>query len=236
MSDSIFDVIRHEELGGGYTMRPKIILDAADLRPIGKQFEVVALDKDGEELEAVSVPDEAAAVAEFDKLVQKYAEPFQRAVNAAGLVPGHRYTLVHLGEFGFPVAQKITFHDTSFRTYAQHSDVVELIITPYRKRSKYTQLFYNTSLMIFKGWQDMDEDAISDTLKDDGTVKITQSKYSCFSASYIEDLESSTGWKTKVSNAVSTIPRIRALPCPCGRSYRKKVCRRPVLCGTVVKF
>ena len=43
--------------------------------------------------------------------------------------------------------------------------------------------------MIFDGWQDMDEAAISDVLKDDGNVKVTQSKYTCFSANYIEDLE-----------------------------------------------
>ena len=110
-------------------------------------------------------------------------------MNAAGLVPGRRYTLVHLGEFGFPVAQKITYHDMHLKTYAQHSDVVELVFTPYRKRSRYTQLFYNSSLMIFDGWQDMDDSAINETLKDDGKVKVTQSKYSCFSANYIEDLE-----------------------------------------------
>lgn len=183
------DIIRHEELGGGYTMRPHVILDAADLRSIGKQFEIVALDKDGEELEAVTADDEAAAVAEFNKLVQKYAEPFQRAMNAAGLRPGHRYTLVYLSEFGFPVADKVTYHSMRFRTYAQHSDVAELTVTRYRKRSRCSCLFYNCSLMIFEGWQDMDDSATKDVLKDDGTVKITKSKYTCFSASYIEDLE-----------------------------------------------
>ena len=35
----------------------------------------------------------------------------------------------------------------------------------------------------------MDESATKDILKDDGQIKITKSKYSCFSASYIEDLE-----------------------------------------------
>lgn len=183
------DIIRHEELGGGYTMRPHVILDAADLRPIGKQFEIVALDKDGEELEAVTAADEAAAIKEFDALVQKYAEPFQRAMNAAGLRPGHRYTLVYLSEFGFPVADKITFHSMRFRTYAQHSDVAELTVTRYRKRSRCSCLFHNQSLMIFDGWQDMDDSATKDILKDDGTVKITKSKYTCFSANYIEDLE-----------------------------------------------
>lgn len=183
------DIIRHEELGGGYTMRPHVILDAADLRSIGKQYEVTALGHDGEKLEAVTAADEAAAVAEFNKLVQKYAEPFQRALYAAQLVPGHRYTLVYLGEFGFPVADKVTYHSMRCRTYAQHSDVVELTVTRYRKRSRCSCLFYNQSLMIFEGWQDMDDSATKDILKDDGTVKITKSKYGCFSASYIEDLE-----------------------------------------------
>ena len=182
-------IIRHEELGGGYTMRPHVILDAADLRPIGKQFEIVALDKDGEELEAVTAADEAAAIKEFDKLVDKYAEPFQRALYAAQLVPGHRYTLVYLSEFGFPVADKVTYHSMRFRTYAQHSDVAELTVTRYRKRSRCSCLFYNCSLLVLDGWQDMDDSAISDVLKDDGKVKITQSRYTCFSANYIEDLE-----------------------------------------------
>ena len=185
----MIDIIRHEEIGGGYTMQPKITLDAADLRSIDGRYEVVALDHNNEELEAVTVADEAAAVAEFDKLVQKYAGPLQKAVNAAGLVPGHRYTLVYLNDFGFPVARKITYHSMRFKTYAQYSDVVELVFTPYRKRSKHSDLFYNRSLMIFDGWQDMDEAAISDVLKDDGNVKVTQSKYTCFSANYIEDLE-----------------------------------------------
>ena len=183
------DIIRHEELGGGYTMRPHVILDAADLRSIGKQYEVMALGHDGEELEAVTVVDEAAAVAEFDKLVDKYAEPFQKALYAAQLVPDHRYTLVYLSEFGFPIADKVTYHSMRCRTYAQHSDVVELTVTRYRKRSRCSCLFYNCSLMIFEGWQDMDDSAISDTLKYDGIIKVTKSKYTCFSASYIEDLE-----------------------------------------------
>lgn len=183
------DIIRHEELGGGYTMRPKIILDAADLRSIGGQFEIMALGHDGEELEAVTAADEAAAIKEFDALVEKYAEPFQRALYSAGLVPGHRYTLVYLSEFGFPVADKVTYHSMRYRTYAQHSDAVELTVTRYRKRSRGSCLFHNQSLMIFDGWQDMDDSATKDILKDDGTVKITKSKYTCFSASYIEDLE-----------------------------------------------
>ena len=181
--------IRHEQIGGGYTMQREITLNAADLRPTGGQFEIVALDHDGEELDGTTADSEAAALVEFNKLVQKYAGPLQKALNAAGLIPGHRYTLVYLNEFGFPVAQKITFDSMTFTTYAQHSDVVKLVFTPFRRRSKYSKRFYNSSLMIFDGWQDMDENAINETLKEDEKIKITKSKYSCFSASYIEDLE-----------------------------------------------
>lgn len=181
--------IRREKIGGGYTMQREITLSAADLRAIGGQFEVMALDADGDNLESVTAADESAAITEFNKLVQKYAGPLQNALNAAGLLPGRRYTLVYFNDFGFPVAEKITFDSMAFTTYAQHSDVVKLIFTPYRKRTKYSRRFYNTSLLIFDGWQELNESAITVTLKDDGNVKITQSKYSCFSAKYIEDLE-----------------------------------------------
>ena len=181
--------IRHEEIGGGYTMQREITLSAADLRPTGGQFEIVALDRDGEELDTATADSEAAALAEFDKLVQKYAGPLQKALNAAGLIPGHRYTLVYLNDFGFPVAQKITFDSMTFTTYTQHSDVVKLVFIPYRRRSKYSKRFYNCSLMIFDGWQDMNENDISETVREDEQIRVTKSKYSCFSASYIEDLE-----------------------------------------------
>ena len=181
--------IRREEIGGGYTMQRKITLNAADLRFIGGQFEVMAMDHNGDELDTITTSDEAAALVEFNGLVQKYAGPLQKALNAAGLIPGHRYTLVYLNEFGFPVAQKITYDSMSFTTYAQHSDVVELVFTPFRKRSKYSQRFYNCSLMIFDGWQDMNENDISETIREDEQIKVKKSKYSCFSASYIEDLE-----------------------------------------------
>jgi len=187
--NTMTNALYHEEIGGGYTMQRHITIDAADFRDTCGHIEVMALTDDGDELDTATVTDEAAALVEFNKMVQKYAGPLQKAMNAAELKPGHKYTLVYLSEFGFPVSQKITFDSMSLTTYAQHSDVVKLIFTPFRKRSKYSNLFYNCSLMIFDGWQDMDENAISETLKDDGKIKVTKSKYTCFSASYIEDLE-----------------------------------------------
>lgn len=49
---------------------------------------------------------------------------------------------------------------------------------------------YNTSLMIFEGWQDMKEtDTKKNVISDNGTVKTTMSKYGCFDARYIDNLE-----------------------------------------------
>lgn len=183
----MFISLYHAEIGGGYTMRRKITINAADLRPIGGQIEVAAITPDGEELAMTTTTTEAEALTAFNDLVQQYAEPFQKAITAAGLVPNHRYTLFYLSEFGFPIVEKITFHGLTLTTYAQHADVVRLTYTPRRCRSKRSRLFCGSSLLIFDGWQDLPESATNRTLRDDSKVKITRSKYSCFSASYIED-------------------------------------------------
>lgn len=177
--------IRHEELKGGYTIGKKIIIDACK---IFEEFEIMAIYEDGEELESKIVATESEAIEVFNNLFLKYAEPLQEALYNK-LRDGKRYTLVYLNDFGFPVAQKITFHSMRATTYAQHSDVMEIIFTPYRKRSQYKKRFYNCSLMIFEGWQDLKEKDIKETIRDNGDVKITKSKYLCFDSNYIEDLE-----------------------------------------------
>ncbi len=184
----MFNSLYHAEIGGGYTLRRKVIINAADLRPLGGQIEVSAIIENSDELNSATATTEVAALAAFHSMIQQYAEPLQKAVDAAGLVPGRKYTLVYLSEFGFPIAEKITFHGCTFTTYAQHADVVRLTYTPYRKRSMRGRLFCgSSSLLIFNGWQDLPEQATSETLKEDEKIKITRSKYGCFSASYIED-------------------------------------------------
>lgn len=177
--------IRHEELKGGYTMGKKIIIDACE---IFEEFEIMVMYEDGEELESRTVSTEIEAIKVFDNLLLKYAEPLQCALYNK-LQSGKKYTLVYLNEFGFPVAQKITFHSMRTTTYAQYSDVMDMIFTPYRKRTKYRKLIYNCSMMIFEGWQDLKEEEIKETLEDNKSVKIIKSKYSCFDSRYIDDLE-----------------------------------------------
>lgn len=183
----MFNSLYHAEIGGGYTLRRKITINAADLRPWGGQIEVAAITENGDELNSTTATTEADALAAFHSMVQQYAEPLQKAVDAAGLVPGRKYTLVYLSDFGFPIAEKITFHGYTLTTYAQHADAVRMNYTSYRKRSTRSRLFCGASLLIFNGWQNLPESATCETLKDDEKIKITRSKYESFSSSYIED-------------------------------------------------
>ena len=176
--------ISHMELFGGYSGKRKIIIDASE---IFGEYSVMALYENGEEIEEKISKSEKEAMDLYKKMVEKYLEPLQKAVFMAGLVPGNKYTLFYLNDFGFPVCQKITFERMEFSTYAQYSDVVKLIFKPYRKRSVYQKYFYNCSLSIFEGWQDLREEDTKILIKEDQNVKITQSKYSCFDANYIKD-------------------------------------------------
>lgn len=179
--------IKHEELKGGYSIGRKIIIDASE---VYGEFEIMAMYEDGTELESTTAATEKEAAKAFDEILLKYAEPLQKALYNK-LKEGEKYTLVYLNDFGYPVAQKIKFHSMKCTTYAQYSDVVEMVFTPYRKRSQVKKRFYESSLMVFKGWQELKEDDTHEVLKNNESVKITKSKYSCFDSRYIDDLENS---------------------------------------------
>lgn len=179
--------IKHEELKGDYSIGRKIIIDASE---VYGEFEIMAMYEDGTELESTTAATEKEAAKAFDEILLKYAEPLQKALYNK-LKEGEKYTLVYLNDFGYPVAQKIKFHSMKCTTYAQYSDVVEMVFTPYRKRSQVKKRFYESSLMVFKGWQELKEDDTHEVLKNNESVKITKSKYSCFDSRYIDDLENS---------------------------------------------
>lgn len=179
----------HTKLGGGYTQRREIIIDAADMREYGANgFEVAALTKDGDELDMERCDTAEQAKAAYDALIQKYAEPLQRTIASADLRPGGRYTLVFHNEFGFPIAQRVTFWGYAMRTYAQHSDVVQLTVVYRREKTQWLKLFIGYEpLLIFKGWQELPESVVwrPTRLTRDGTMRV--SKYESFSNQYIED-------------------------------------------------
>jgi len=169
-------------------MGPKLIIDAAELAP--GEIEVMALnDTTGEELEARTAGTEEEARRIFSDMIQRHAEPLQAAFYKADMKPGGRYTIFHLGEWGFPITQRITFHGLEFTTYAQHRDVIKLTFTPAGKRKPYTQKFSNASFIICAGWQSVEESKVKNVLEDRPGLRTTITKYACFDYRYIEDAE-----------------------------------------------
>lgn len=183
--NEMIKTINHVEIGGGYTLNKEIIIDTAY---IYGNYETMVLDRDGEELECCYSETEIEAEKQFISLFNKYAEPFQKAVYGK-MEAGKKYTLVYFSEFGLPISQKITFESMECTTYAQHSDVIKMTFKPYRKKSMWQKYFYNNSLMIFEGWQNLDERATKTIISETETVKTMKSKYPCFDARYIDDLE-----------------------------------------------
>lgn len=126
---------------------------------------------------------EPDTIDEFRQFYIENAEPFQKAIINANLVKGNKYTLVYMNEFGFPVADKIVFKGVSICQYAQFTDAIKMTIRRARKRTDVSINFYDCSLAIYEGWNDLPEDVSHVKIND----HLRQSKYSCFDARYFED-------------------------------------------------
>lgn len=180
--------IYRAEFGGGHTMRRKVIVDAADMSPLGGEgYEIMAMYANGKELDCRKAYGHAKAKEAFNELVQKYAEPFQRAIYGAHLILGNAYTFVYINDFGFPVAMKCTLHGYEATTYAQHSDVVAFTVAEAGKKRQCKRLFYNQSLAIFSGWHDLPDDVLWETGKQENGVTVRRSRYESFDEHFLDD-------------------------------------------------
>jgi hypothetical protein len=179
--------IAHAQIGGGYSDGPAIIIDASELAP--GSIEVAAMYEDVDEIEMQTATNDDDARRIFSDMLFRYAEPLQKAFLGAGMVPGGRYTIFCLSDFGFPVVYKITFDHMEPTTYAQHRDVMKLVFRPFRKRKLYEIYFHSKSFIVCAGWRDINESNTKDTLTDTPEIKTTMSKYPSFDARYIDDAE-----------------------------------------------
>ena len=173
-----------QHLFGGNCRRQEIAVSAAE---INGEYEIMALrTRDGEELENTKAATEEEAKKAYDEMLLHYLGPLQQEVFKADLagklVPGEKYTLFCLNDFGFPVAQKITYKSYEFTTYAQYDDVIDLYFVPARKRSMYHQLLHETSFAIFKGWQEIKKENV---MVSEGIWE--RGKYGCFDSRYFDD-------------------------------------------------
>lgn len=121
---------------------------------------------------------------------------FQKAIAelviAGKLVPGNKYTLVYLNDFGWPVSQKITLYSTEETHYSQYDDAVRFVFKPYRKRNYYQKYFYNCSLAIYNGWVDLDKN-VGYQVEERNGMTIKKSLYGCFDSRFFTDAIQSLG-------------------------------------------
>ena len=174
----------HEEIGGGYGMRRKTIIDTTEIEP--GRFETMAIaEATGDELECVTADNAQDAERDFRAMIQRHAEPLQAAFYRAAMVPGERYTLVFLGEFGFPVDLRITFREAKLTTYAQYDDAVDVTFMLQNKRKPRRICLYGKSFLVYRGWRNLDKTATYNVEKSGGCT-IMASKYGCFDERFMD--------------------------------------------------
>ncbi|MBQ6960906.1 MAG: hypothetical protein IJP78_08025 [Clostridia bacterium] len=177
-------IFRQETKANG----PHIIIDTSEIAP--GQYETMVLNAvTGDELSVARSSTIEDAEREFYAMIQLHAGRLQAAFCRAKLIPGERYTLVSLGEFGFPLAERITYHGAELTGYAQYGDAVAVDYTPFKKRHKRRQYLYNKSFMIYEGWRELDKSATFNTISSDGSGHLMQSKYACFDERFIDDIK-----------------------------------------------
>ena len=130
---------------------------------------------------------EPEVLQEIRKWYVDHAEPFQKVLLSAGLKSGKKYTLVYINEYGFPIAQKITFKKMYPCQYAQYTDAIGMEIHEYRARHDSIHYFYNCSLAIYEGWKELKREDISECVVNNYNMQVWKSKYCAFDARYYED-------------------------------------------------
>ena len=177
--------IAHQQIGGGYAMGPVVMVDTAEIEP--GIYETMAMRPDGEELTFKRAFDEKEALEQFKEMLLEYAKPLQKAILSVGMEPGKKYTLLRMSEFGFPMAQKITFLSAECTTYAQHGDVIKLVCKIGRRRTPELLYLFYGSVAVYEGWQDLPDEVMWETTGSNDFVTMRRSRYALFDARYFED-------------------------------------------------
>lgn len=130
---------------------------------------------------------EPEMIEEINQWYINHAGKFQSAFLNAGLIPGNKYTLVYLNDWGFPVAHKITFVTMYPCQYAQYTDAMRIQYKMYRRRGVFESVFHEQSIVVYSGWIDLPENFGSEIVRKSDDVTVTKSKYSCFDSRYMDD-------------------------------------------------
>lgn len=111
------------------------------------------------------------------------------------LTPERKVTLIKFSEFGFPVLINTVINSVEVKPYAQYNESLRIIHKPKKKRSLFQNIILpKDELLVYDGWLNVDLDKITkETLKENESVKVVQSKYSSFDRNFITDIVSILG-------------------------------------------
>lgn len=107
------------------------------------------------------------------------------------LEAGKRYTLVGLGEFGFPYSVQLTLVSVEQKGYAQYREGVELKFKKKRgQRVLGTRFYGRKECIIYEGWVEVDTNMFKNGSK---------ASYACFDERYLQEAEESVSQKPIVN-------------------------------------
>ena len=107
----MFNSLYHAEIGGGYTLRRKITINAADLRPLGGQIEVAAITENGDELNS------QRQMLEDAKTANAYYRKHKTLEGCPGLSEKTRAWLTRPGVFASGDGSPISLYGSPFPAY-----------------------------------------------------------------------------------------------------------------------
>lgn len=110
--------------------------------------------------------------------VLKEINSLQSKFQRSGLVSGQKFTLFHIGDFGWCNPQSGIFKEFTCGKYAQYNDAVKLIYRPERKRSDYYQWLHG-EILIYEGYLELPDDILYE-VSEHGNFVTKKSRYSSF--------------------------------------------------------
>ena len=132
----------------------------------------------------------ASAVREYlsnNSLISQAAKKLNKLI-------GEKVTIIKFSDFGFPILFHTVIQKVENKPYAQYDESLIIVHKPKRKRTLWKNIILpNESLLVYKGWINIDKDQLLyDTSKDENMI-IRQSKYSSFDDQYLHDVISQYG-------------------------------------------
>ncbi len=113
----------------------------------------------------------------------------QEQFSKLDLIDGMKYTAFNIGLMGMVTESKCTYHSIEFIKYAQYDDAVKIIMTPYKKRSKYYGHYHSDQCFILvEGWHDLPDEILWNIETKNG-MTTRSSKYLSCDKQQIKDIK-----------------------------------------------